>query len=164
MGTRRNTSFITPLGFSLFLNNSSPSIWAFPLSLDTLSTYFHCLMSGGYQFCCPFLRRRITLTALGLLSELKLTDTTARGGRHTGREGRQPGGDSMVTQKQMNLKHDKRAGSYLPSELPCLGKQALALARRETCQGLICVFVHRCASKHTRTPSHDHQKRAIVKQ
>lgn len=60
---------------------------------------------------------------------------------------------NYVTVKINELKHDKWAGSYLPKELPCLGKQALPLARRETCQGLICVFVHRRASKHTRTLS-----------
>lgn len=51
----------------------------------------------------------------------------------------------------------------MPGELPCFGKQAPALARRKTCQGLICVFVHRCASKRSRGTSHDDQKRAIVK-
>ena len=54
----------------------------------------------------------------------------------------------------MNSWRDKRAGSHSPGELPCLGKQAPALARRETCQGLICVFVHK--SVRANTPGQRH--------
>lgn len=64
-------------------------------------------------------------------------------------------------QEEQKAKRDGGAGSRWPGELPCLGKQAPALARRETCQALICGFVHMHAGKHTRAPSHDHQERAI---
>ena len=55
----------------------------------------------------------------------------------------------------MNLKRDQRAGSHLPGELPCLGKQAPALARRETCQGLICnLLMCLCTDVQANTPGH----------
>lgn len=160
MGTSKKPSFITFVSHPF-----SPSSRAFPPSLHSLLHFLTVSCLDVTDSAVHFLGRRVTLTAPGLSSEIKLTDTMApRWKAYRRGDSRGGGGDSMVAQKQMNSKHDKRAGSYLPSELPCLGKQALALARRETCQGLICVFMHRCAIKHTRTLSHDHQKRAIVTQ
>lgn len=142
-----------------------------PLGALTLSansfTYSCCLEVTN--FSCPFLSRHVTVTAPGLLSELKVTGTVAWGGE-AHREGK--GGSRRTVWLHKNgwlkawfeiiiIQKYKRAGSYLPRELPCLGKQALALARRETCQGLICVFVHRRARKHTRTSSHDRQEKAV---
>lgn len=158
--------------FSLFLTNSCPSIWSFLPSLGTLCHFL-------YIFSLSLVWRILILLSvfkqahpsdspwpfIGALSDRQHSPRwkAHRKGRETAGRRRYGYIKNMWQEKRINLKRDKRAGSHLPGELPCLGKQAPALARRETCQGLICVFVHTCASKHTRAPSHDHQKSAIVK-
>lgn len=129
--------------------------------MSLLYTYSHWLSSGGYWFCCPFLKEaHHPDSPWPFIRALTDRQHSPRWKAH--RKGRETAGSGrygythihtkkMRLEKPMNLKHDKRARSLLPGELPCLGKQAPALARRETCQGLICVFVHRCASKRTRT-------------
>lgn len=174
MGAKWNTSFhILVLGFSFFLGSSGSSVWASPRCLSANSFTYSCCLEVT-NFYCPFLSGHITVTAPGLLSQLKLTGTAAWGGEaHREGKGGSRGREGRTVWLHKNgwlkawfeiiiiIQKYKRAGSYLPRVLPCLGKQALALARRETCQGLICVFVHRRARKHTRTSSHDRQERAV---
>lgn len=170
VGTCRSISFISVL--VLLHTHSCPS-----LSLPSIPG--HRLLLSLYLLTVSCLWRLLIL--LSVFKEAHHSDRpwpfiSARTDRQHSlrwkahRKGREAAGrrqygytkKNMWLEKPMNVKRDKRAGSHSPGELPCLGKQAPALARRKTCQGLICVFVHRCASKRTWTSSQDHQKSAIV--
>lgn len=152
--TWKNAFFTLLSLFSLFPNQMFLPSNPLPLSLHIL-THQTC---RGYRFFSVLKEAHQSDSLWPFISAL--THNTVQGGK----ERKERGWKETVwlhthqkrwLQKWMNIKHDKRVGIYPPGELPCLGKQAPALARRETCQGLICVFVHMCASKHNRGISHD---------
>lgn len=70
--------------------------------------------------------------------------------------------EECVTGKNEWTSTVRRAGCCLPGELPCWGKHALVLARKEQKQVLICVFVRGWGRKHVGTRRPEFQKGANI--